>query len=98
MVAWRRDISTFTCINNVINTQSTLITRENILQTTEKEKLSLSVRIIVGTLSLPSLLLAFMLVSEALKGNFDSIGAFEFIYALVGFFAIYIALTGRKFF
>ncbi len=84
MVAWRRDISTFTCINNVINTQSTLITRENILQTTEKEKLSLSVRIIVGTLSLPSLLLAFMLVSEALKGNFDSIGAFEFIYALVG--------------
>jgi len=74
------------------------ITRENVLQITEKGKLSLSVRIIVGVLSLPSLLLAFMLISEGLKGNFDGIGAFEIIYSLVGFFAIYIALTGKKFF
>lgn len=68
------------------------------MQITEKGKLSLSVRIIVGVLSLPSLLLAFMLISDALKGNFDGIGAFEIIYALVGLFAIYIALTGKKFF
>jgi hypothetical protein len=52
----------------------------------------------VGVLSLPSLLLAFMLISEVRKSNFDGIGAFEIIYALVGFFAIYIALTGKKFF
>lgn len=65
---------------------------------TEKGKLSLTVRIIIGVLAMPSLLLAFMLISEAIKGNFDGIGAFEIIYAVVGFFAIYIALTGKKFF
>jgi len=68
------------------------------LQITEKGKLSLTVRIIVGVLATPSLLLAFMLISDAIKGNFDGIGAFEIIYALVGFFAVYIALTGKKFF
>jgi hypothetical protein len=56
------------------------------------------VRIIVGVLAMPSLLLAFMLISESIKGNFDGIGAFEIIYAVIGFFAIYIALTGKKFF
>jgi hypothetical protein len=64
----------------------------------EKGKLSLTVRIIVGVLALPSLLLAFMLISEAIKGRYDGIGAFEVVYSLVGFFAIYIALTGKKFF
>jgi uncharacterized membrane protein YuzA (DUF378 family) len=68
------------------------------LQITEKGKLSLTVRIIVGVLATPSLMLAFMLISDAIKGNFDGIGAFEIIYALVGFFAVYIALTGKKFF
>lgn len=68
------------------------------MQITEKGKLSLTVRIIVGVLATPSLLLAFMLISDAIKGNFDGIGAFEIIYALVGFFAVYIALTGKKFF
>jgi hypothetical protein len=68
------------------------------LHITEKGKLSLTVRIIIGVLAMPSLLLAFMLISEAIKGNFDGIGAFEIIYAVVGFFAIYIALTGKKFF
>jgi len=64
----------------------------------EKGKLSLTVRIIVGVLALPSLLLAFMLISDAINGRYAGIGAFEVIYSLVGFFAIYIALTGKKFF
>jgi hypothetical protein len=68
------------------------------LHITEKGKLSLTVRIIIGVLAMPSLLLAFMLISEAIKGNFDGIDAFEIIYAVVGFFDIYIALTGKKFF
>lgn len=64
----------------------------------EKGKLSLPVRIIVGVLALPSLLLAFMLISEAINGRYDGIGIFEVVYSLVGIFAIYIALTGKKFF
>jgi hypothetical protein len=64
----------------------------------EKGKLSLTVRIIVGLLALPSLLLAFMLISEAINGRYDGIGVFEVVYSLVGLFAIYIALTGKKFF
>ncbi|MFT5541702.1 MAG: hypothetical protein ACI97K_002308 [Glaciecola sp.] len=62
------------------------------------EKLSLSVRIIIGILGLPSLLLGFMLISDALNSRFDTIGAFEIIYSLVGVFAIYVALSGKKFF
>jgi hypothetical protein len=64
----------------------------------EKGKLSLTVRIIVGVLSLPSLLLAFMLISDAINSRYDGIGIFEVVYSVVGFFAIYIALTGKKFF
>lgn len=67
-------------------------------QAGQQEKLSLSVRIIVGVLALPSLLLAFMLISEVIKGRSSELGGFEIIYSLVGFFAIYIALTGKKFF
>jgi len=63
-----------------------------------KGKLSLTVRIIVGLLALPSLLLAFMLISEAINGRYNGIGIFELVYSVVGFFAVYIALTGKKFF
>lgn len=62
------------------------------------EKLSVSVRIVIGLLALPSLLLAFMLISEALNGRYEAIDAFEIVYSLVGTFAVYIALTGKKFF
>ncbi|MFQ3251454.1 MAG: hypothetical protein ACI9O6_003304 [Glaciecola sp.] len=68
------------------------------MQITQKGKLSIPVRIIIGVLALPSLFLAFMLVSEALNSRFDGIGAFEIVYSLVGVFAVYIALTGKKFF
>jgi uncharacterized membrane protein YuzA (DUF378 family) len=47
---------------------------------------------------LPSLLLAFMLISDALNGRYEAIGAFEIVYSLVGIFAVYIALTGKKLF
>jgi hypothetical protein len=68
------------------------------LKLDKPEQLSLSVRIVVGILALPSLLLAFMLISDALNARYDSIGAFEIIYSLVGVFAVYIALSGKKFF
>ena len=68
------------------------------MQIKVKGKLTLPVRIIIGVLSLPSLLLAFMLVSDAINKRFEGIGAFELVYALVGVFAMYVALTGKKFF
>jgi hypothetical protein len=62
------------------------------------EKLSLSVRVVIGILGLPSLILGFMLISDALNSRYDAIGAFEIVYSLVGVFAVYIALSGKKFF
>lgn len=64
----------------------------------QKGQLSLGVRIVIGLLALPSLFLAFMLVSDLINSRYGAIGAFEIVYSLVGVFAVYIALTGKKFF
>ena len=68
------------------------------MQIKQKGTLSLAVRIIVGVLALPSLFLAFMLISDVINGRLEGIGAFEIVYSSIGVFAIYIALTGKKFF
>jgi hypothetical protein len=60
--------------------------------------LSKNVRIIIGLLSLPSLMLTALLISTAINDQWDTVDAFEIIYAAVGIFAAYIALTGRRFF
>ena len=72
--------------------------KESTLYIKQKGQLTLGVRIVIGLLALPSLFLGFMLVSDAINNRFDGIGAFEIVYSLVGVFAIYIALTGKKFF
>jgi hypothetical protein len=59
---------------------------------------SVKVRILIGLLSIPSLLLAALLIKTAMNGDWDTVGAFELIYAAVGIFAAYIALTGKRFF
>ncbi|MBT1451037.1 hypothetical protein KJ365_09115 [Glaciecola sp. XM2] len=64
----------------------------------ESKTLSLKVRILIGILSIPSVLLAAFLINAGINGDWDSVGAFEVIYAAVGFFAAYIALTGKRFF
>jgi hypothetical protein len=60
--------------------------------------LSNKLRILIGMMSIPSLVLAALLISTAIDKQWDSIDAFEVIYALVGIFAAYIALTGKRFF
>jgi hypothetical protein len=59
---------------------------------------SVKVRILIGLLSIPSLLLVALLIKTGMNGDWDTVGAFELIYAAVGIFAAYIALTGKRFF
>jgi len=59
---------------------------------------SLKIRIVIGLLSIPSLLLVALLIKTGMNGDWDTVGTFELIYAAVGIFAAYIALTGKRFF
>jgi hypothetical protein len=70
----------------------------NSQKNTSARTLSPKVRVIIGILSLPSLLLAAFLIKTAKDGLWDTVGAFEVIYAAVGIFAAYIALSGKRFF
>ena len=65
---------------------------------TDKTPLSTPMRILIGLVSIPSLILAYMIGTMAINGDLQDIGYFEWIYSLVGFFAIYIAITGKRFF
>ncbi len=61
-------------------------------------KLSLKIRILIGIIAIPSLLLAAMIMSMLISQTAGDISIFEVIYSLVGVFAMYVALTGKKFF
>ncbi|MFT4574921.1 MAG: hypothetical protein ACI9LX_001572 [Paraglaciecola sp.] len=61
-------------------------------------KLSLKIRILIGIIAIPSLLLAAMIMSMLINQTAGDISIFEVIYSLVGVFAMYVALTGKKFF
>ncbi|MFQ3189073.1 MAG: hypothetical protein ACI936_000196 [Paraglaciecola sp.] len=63
-----------------------------------KPTLSLKIRIVIGIIAIPSLLLAAMILSMLINQTAGDISIFEVIYSLVGIFAMYIALTGKKFF
>ncbi|MEP1448536.1 MAG: hypothetical protein ABJK37_20700 [Paraglaciecola sp.] len=63
-----------------------------------EHKLSLKVRILIGIFALPSLILAAMIISMLINQTQGEVSFFEVIYSLVGVFAIYVALTGKKFF
>lgn len=63
-----------------------------------EQKLSMKVRILIGVIAIPSLILAAMLISMLINQTAGEISFFEVIYALVGVFAVYVALTGKKFF
>lgn len=64
----------------------------------DNPKLSVRLRVIIGILAIPSLLLAFMIVATVMQGDYIEISVFEAIYSLVGIFAIHVALTGKKYF
>ena len=61
-------------------------------------KLSLKIRILIGIIAIPSLILAAMTISMFINQTAGDINYFEVVYSLVGVFAMYIALTGKKFF
>jgi hypothetical protein len=63
-----------------------------------KQKLSLKIRILIGIIAIPSLILAAMTLSMFINQTEGNISYFEVVYSLVGVFAMYVALTGKKFF
>ncbi|MGJ8681170.1 hypothetical protein [Paraglaciecola sp.] len=63
-----------------------------------QQKLPTNLRVLIGIVSIPSLILAGMLGVMTLNGQFQDISIFEWIYSIVGFIAAYIALTGKRLF
>ena len=64
----------------------------------DPSKLSKHIRILIGLASIPSLLLAIMLIATIARGEATGISAFEVVYSLVGILGAYIAMTGKKLF
>ncbi len=61
-----------------------------------EQKLPIKIRILIGIVAVPSLILAAMIVSMLINQTAGKISFFEVLYSLVGVFAMYIALTGKK--
>jgi cytochrome c oxidase assembly factor CtaG len=61
-------------------------------------KLPLNIRLLLGVFAVPSIFLAYMVGTMALKGNYQEVDYFEWIYSLLGFVAIYIAISGKRVF
>jgi cytochrome c oxidase assembly factor CtaG len=61
-------------------------------------KLPLNIRLLLGAFAIPSLFLAYMIGTMALKGDYQGVNYFEWIYSLLGFVAIYIAISGKRVF
>jgi len=64
----------------------------------KKPKLPNNIRILIGIVAIPSLYLAYMIIVMTLNGNFEQVDYFEWVYALIGFLASYIAITGKRIF
>lgn len=65
---------------------------------TAPKTLPMNLRVLIGLAGLPSLVLGAMLLVMVLNGQSQEIGGFELIYSLVGFFAMYMAFTGKRLF
>jgi hypothetical protein len=63
-----------------------------------EQKLPIKIRILIGIVAVPSLILAAMIVSMLINQTAGKISFFEVLYSLMGVFAMYIALTGKRFF
>ncbi|NVK55327.1 MAG: hypothetical protein HWE26_06915 [Alteromonadaceae bacterium] len=68
------------------------------INSNDNTRLPANIRLIIGIASVPSLLLAVMLIISLYEDGLNGISAFEIIYAIVGFIGIYIAITGRRLF
>ena len=62
----------------------------------KKAKLTSNIRILLGVFAIPSLFLAYMIGVLAVNGDYQKINYFEWIYSLIGFLAMYIAITGKR--
>jgi hypothetical protein len=65
---------------------------------TAKPPLSMKMRVLIAIIASPSVLLAVMLGTLVLQGQVQDIGFMEVIYAVVGMFALYMAISGKRFF
>ena len=70
----------------------------NMVTSNKKIKLSFIVRVVLGVFAIPSLFLAYMIGVMAVNGDFQKIDYFEWVYSLIGFVAIYIAISGKRLF
>lgn len=61
-------------------------------------KLPFNIRLLLGAFSIPSLFLAYMIGIMVLNGDYKEIDYFEWFYSLLGFFAMYIAISGKRVF
>jgi len=64
----------------------------------KKTKLTSNIRILLGVFAIPSLFLAYMIGVMVVNGDYQKIDYFEWVYSLIGFLAIYIAITGKRLF
>ena len=64
----------------------------------KKPKLPNNIRILIGIVAIPSLYLAYMIMVMTLNGSYKEVDYFEWVYALTGFLASYIAITGKRIF
>jgi len=62
------------------------------------DKLPSKIRLLLGVFAIPSLFLAYMVGTIAWNGDYQAIDYFEWIYSLLGFFALYIAISGKRVF
>jgi len=61
-------------------------------------KLPLNIRLLLAVFAIPSLFLAYMVGVMTLNGDYQGIDYFEWIYSLLGFVAMYIAISGKRVF
>ena len=54
-------------------------------QPSKSKTLPIKVRVVIGLMSLPSLLLTAFLIKTALDGNWDTVDAFEVIYNIFSY-------------
>lgn len=66
--------------------------------TTKNKMLSIPVRILLGVVSVPSLYLAYMVGLMTFQGEAQNVDYFEWVYSLIGFIAMYMAISGKRLF
>lgn len=64
----------------------------------QKARLATNLRILLGCFAIPSLFLAYMVGSMVVKGDFQEVNYFEWVYSAVGMLALYMAVTGKRLF